>query len=214
MSAGLIIFESDAFNPRLHDTVRMIVSVGIVLVLWIAETLLSVASVALLVKHGNAAISNSNSSMQKNAIRGLIYFSIVPCVQFVPFIYANIVDSATIMQKQAALKSCMGQNYSLYDFDYYERAETLLDCGFDYYDESPSVMSNILTEVLNVCECIVVWKPFFEALSILLLLPGFRRILIAKLYRLSGCIRKHSTSTTAPTKITTSVGPAKRVTFA
>lgn len=110
----------------------------------------------------------------------------------------SVMEGVVKFNKQTALKACLGEDYSLYDFDYFERAENLIKCGYDYNDDNArcvqlpvipmqseegpfSALKTMLNEILSVCNCIVVWKSFAEALSILLLLPGFRRVLFAKL---------------------------------
>lgn len=169
----------------------------------------------------------STGKPQKGLIHGFIYFAIVPSLQFVPFVYIDIMDNITRLSKLSVLKGCLGDDYSLYDFDYFERAENLIKCGYDYYDEHVryesikwcvafscvySPLKSTLNSIMDVCLCIVVWKPYIEALSILLLLPGFRRVLLAKFGQLRNRIYKRKVASIDANQGTVTV--VRKVTFA
>lgn len=50
ISGLLVVVETDAYNPRMPDIIRTVTAIGIVLLLWFLEALLSSISVVLLVR--------------------------------------------------------------------------------------------------------------------------------------------------------------------
>lgn len=74
-----------------------------------------------------------------------------------------------------------------------------------------SPLKTSLNVITDVCRCIVVWKPYIEALSVLLLLPGFRRVILSRLrlLRTRVCRRTAATDSTNQTNITV----VRKVTF-
>ncbi|KAH7713656.1 hypothetical protein AAVH_19023 [Aphelenchoides avenae] len=119
--------------------------------------------------------------MKKETVNGFIYFAILPSLQLVPFVIASFIGYLDRLEKQLAFEKCKGDDKSLYDVDYEDRGKIMERCGYDYFDQEENPVKTTFTEMHNVCQCIVVWKPFLEALTILFLLPGFRNALLKRL---------------------------------
>ncbi|KAH7705182.1 hypothetical protein AAVH_16616 [Aphelenchoides avenae] len=120
-----------------------------------------------------------------------LLFSISPAIQLLPFVYTD-VNKAWEDMKFYWFMQCMEKFGDVRNLPMDELDKLTEKCGLDH---GPS---GVADNIIMVCVVINVWKPYIEALTMLFLLPNYRRAFFSKVRRMLGMHSEVSTTVAQP----------------